>query len=64
MPAKGTAAAKALTELEPLVHISTGDILRAEIKSGTELGKSAAAVMDKGKLVPDEICCGEWLSHD
>lgn len=54
---KGTAA-KALTELEPLVHISTGDILRAEIKSGTELGKSAAAVMDKGKLVPDEIVAG------
>ena len=47
-----------MTELEPLLHISTGDILRAEIKSGTELGKSAAAVMDKGKLVPDEIVAG------
>jgi adenylate kinase len=51
---KGTAA-KALTEKEPLVHISTGDILRAEIKSGTELGKNAAKLMDKGELVPDDI---------
>ncbi len=51
---KGTAAS-ALTEREPLVHISTGDILRAEIKNGTELGKSAAVLMEKGKLVPDDI---------
>jgi adenylate kinase len=54
---KGTGAA-ALTEREPLVHISTGDILRAEIKNGTELGKSAAGIMAKGELVPDEIVAG------
>ena len=54
---KGTAA-NALTEQEPLVHISTGDILRAEIKNGTELGKSAATIMGKGQLVPDEIVAG------
>lgn len=54
---KGTAAS-ALTEKEPLVHISTGDILRAEIKNGTELGKSAAVIMEKGELVPDEIVAG------
>lgn len=54
---KGTGAG-ALTEREPLVHISTGDILRAEIKNGTELGKSAAGIMAKGELVPDEIVAG------
>ena len=54
---KGTAAS-ALTQAEPLVHISTGDILREEIKNGTELGKSAAVLMDKGQLVPDDIVAG------
>jgi len=51
---KGTGAS-GLLERESLVHISTGDILRAEIKNGTELGKSAAVLMGKGDLVPDEI---------
>lgn len=54
---KGTGA-NGLLEREPLVHISTGDILRAEIKNGTELGKSAAGLMEKGELVPDEIVAG------
>ncbi|MDD5727028.1 MAG: adenylate kinase [Victivallales bacterium] len=54
---KGTAA-NALTEREPLVHISTGDILRSEIKNGTELGRNAAVIMKKGELVPDEIVAG------
>lgn len=38
-----------------LPHISTGDIFRANIKSGTELGKEAKSYMDKGLLVPDEL---------
>ena len=54
---KGTGA-NGLLEREPLVHISTGDILRAEIKNGTELGKSASILMEKGELVPDEIVAG------
>ena len=36
-------------------HISTGDIFRANIKNGTELGKKAKEYMDKGLLVPDEL---------
>jgi len=54
---KGTGAS-GLLERESLVHISTGDILRAEIKNGTELGKDAAVLMEKGELVPDEIVAG------
>lgn len=38
-----------------LGHISTGDVLRSEIKSGTELGKTAASYIDKGQLIPDEL---------
>ena len=51
---KGTLS-QVLLKDEKLVHISTGDILRAEIAQGTELGKSAKALMDQGKLVPDQI---------
>ena len=36
-------------------HISTGDVLRAEIKRGTELGRQIAAIIDKGNLIPDEL---------
>ncbi|MCP3968183.1 MAG: adenylate kinase [Lentisphaerae bacterium] len=54
---KGTFSAL-LLEKYPLVHISTGDILRSEIKNGTELGKQAAALMEKGELVPDNIVAG------
>ena len=38
-------------------HISTGDIFRANIKNGTELGRKAKEYMDKGLLVPDELTC-------
>ena len=38
-----------------LGHISTGDVLRAEIKKGTELGKTAQSYIDKGNLIPDEL---------
>ena len=38
-----------------MAHISTGDLLRAAIKNGTELGKQAKSYMDKGQLVPDEL---------
>ncbi len=38
-----------------LGHISTGDVLRSEIKNGTELGKTAASFIDKGQLIPDEL---------
>ncbi len=51
---KGTQAVK-LVEKYKLVHLSTGDIFRANIKSGTELGKLAKSYMDKGDLVPDEV---------
>lgn len=38
-----------------LGHISTGDVLRSEIKKGTELGKTAASFIDKGQLIPDDL---------
>ena len=38
-----------------LEHISTGDVLRAEIKNGTELGKTAKQFIDNGQLIPDEL---------
>lgn len=41
-----------------LIHISTGDILRAEITAGTELGREARKLMDNGILVPDEVVIG------
>jgi adenylate kinase len=37
------------------VHISTGDVLRAEVKAGTDLGHKASDYMNKGALVPDEL---------
>ncbi|SEG17827.1 Adenylate kinase [Eubacterium ruminantium] len=51
---KGTQA-KMLAEKFNIPHISTGDIFRANIKEGTELGKKAKEYMDKGLLVPDEL---------
>ena len=41
-----------------LVHLSTGDILRSEIKNNTELGMMAKSYIDKGNLVPDEVVIG------
>jgi adenylate kinase len=51
---KGTQA-KMIAEKYSIPHISTGDIFRANIKNGTELGKEAKQYMDKGQLVPDEL---------
>ncbi|MDY3110528.1 MAG: adenylate kinase [Lachnospiraceae bacterium] len=51
---KGTQA-KMIAEKYRIPHISTGDIFRANIKNGTELGKQAKEYMDKGQLVPDEL---------
>ncbi len=53
---KGTQAAK-IVEKYHIPHISTGDIFRANIKNGTELGKKAKEYMDKGELVPDDLVC-------
>lgn len=51
---KGTQAKK-IAEKYGIPHISTGDIFRANIKDGTELGKKAKTYMDQGALVPDEL---------
>ena len=51
---KGTQAKKIAAKYN-IPHISTGDIFRANIKNGTELGKQAKTYMDQGLLVPDEL---------
>ena len=51
---KGTQAKMIAAKYE-IPHISTGDIFRANIKNGTELGKKAKSYMDQGLLVPDEL---------
>ena len=51
---KGTQAKKIAAKYQ-IPHISTGDIFRANIKNGTELGKQAKTYMDQGLLVPDEL---------
>ena len=51
---KGTQA-KMIAEKYGIPHVSTGDIFRANIKNGTELGKEAKQYMDQGLLVPDEL---------
>jgi adenylate kinase len=63
---KGTQAEKIVEEYG-IPHISTGDMFRAAIKEGTELGLKAKSFMDKGELVPDEVTIGivrERLSKD
>ncbi|WP_428910409.1 adenylate kinase [Niallia sp. Krafla_26] len=63
---KGTQAEK-IVEKYGIPHISTGDMFRAAIKEGTELGLQAKSFMDKGDLVPDEVTIGivrERLSKD
>lgn len=54
---KGTQA-KVLAEATKLVHISSGDLFRENIKNQTELGKLAKSYMDKGELVPDNVTIG------
>lgn len=51
---KGTQAEKIVAKYG-VAHISTGDILRANVKAGTELGKKAKSYMDSGTLVPDDV---------
>lgn len=63
---KGTMA-EMLAERGGLAHISTGDMLRAAVKRGTELGRKAKSYMDQGELVPDELIVamvGERLDAD
>jgi adenylate kinase len=54
---KGTQAEK-IVEQYRIPHISTGDMFRAAMKEGTELGLKAKSFMDKGELVPDEVTIG------
>ena len=54
---KGTQAANIVKKFN-IPHISTGDMFRAAIKEGTELGKKAKQYMDEGALVPDELILG------
>lgn len=51
---KGTQSAR-LIDKYGLGHISTGDVLRNEIKNGTELGKTAKSYIDNGQLIPDDL---------
>ncbi len=54
---KGTQA-KGIAARYAIAHISTGDMLRGEVREGTPLGREAKAYMDKGQLVPDEVIIG------
>jgi adenylate kinase len=59
---KGTQA-KRLIEEYPLVHLSSGDMLRAEKAAGSELGKKVVSYMDSGNLVPDELVTAVVISR-
>lgn len=54
---KGTQSAKLIAKYG-LIHLSTGDLLRAEISAGTTLGLEAKKLMDQGILVPDAVVIG------
>ena len=63
---KGTQA-KQIADKYSIPHISTGDIFRANLKAGTELGMKAKEYMDQGLLVPDELTCDlvmDRIAHD
>ena len=64
---KGTQSER-LIEQYGLVHLSTGDVFRANIKGETELGKLAKSYMDQGQLVPDSVTIdmlrSEVLKHE
>ena len=59
---KGTQSAK-ISEKYNIPAVSTGDMLRAAIKAGTELGMSAKGYMDAGQLVPDDVVVGIIKDH-
>ncbi len=59
---KGTQAAR-LIDTHKISHISTGDMLRAAVKAGTELGKQADTFMKAGDLVPDDVVIGMVLER-
>jgi adenylate kinase len=59
---KGTQAVE-LSRTLGWAHVSTGDLLRAARREGTDLGKQAQAFMDKGELVPDEVILGMVREH-
>lgn len=59
---KGTQAIK-IADKYDIPHISTGNIFRANIKGGTELGQKAKSYIDKGELVPDEVTIGMLLDR-
>ena len=58
---KGTQSVR-LAEKFNLIHLSTGDMLRAEISAGTELGGKMSLIMSRGELVPDEVVI-EMIAH-
>jgi len=58
---KGTQSVK-LAEKFSLLHLSTGDMLRAEIAGGTDLGKRMSSIMSRGELVPDDVVI-EMIAH-
>jgi adenylate kinase len=57
---KGTISKKIIGDFE-FSHLSTGDVLRANVRDGTPLGKEAKAYMDKGALVPDTLMVNHLL---
>ena len=54
---KGTQAER-IAAAQKIAHISTGDMLRAEMREGTELGLAAKAIIERGELVPDDVIIG------